>query len=170
VTGVGNPLVGRLADRVGRLLPTRIGLLAAIALCIALPLAEDRWVEAALVVPAGFAFGVFWLCGMAMVADAAEAAGIDSALSPMLMNIGWAIATLLGAGLGGTIAGAVGDLVPYVAAAVLCAAMLVAVRPREVVGMAPAGEAPLSLASATQSRVRKRASSSLDHESLPPSL
>jgi MFS family permease len=130
VGAVWNPFLGRLSDRLGRLAPVRVGLVAACGILVALPLVHERWVAAALVVAAGLGFGVFWLNGMALLADAASRRGIDHGLTLMLMNLGWAVATLLGAGVGGAVADAAGDVVTYFALAGACVLVALAVRPR----------------------------------------
>jgi len=130
VGAVWNPFLGRLSDRLGRLVPVRVGLVAACGVLVALPLVHERWLAAALVVVAGLGFGVFWLNGMALLADAASRRGIDHGLTLMLMNLGWAVATLLGAGVGGAVADAAGDVVTYFALAGACVLVALAVRPR----------------------------------------
>ena len=124
---VVNPLVGRLSDRRGRLLPLRFGLVASAAVALALPWFGHRLSLAAAVVVAGMAFGIFWAPAMAMLADAAETIGLDYAYAFALINLAWAPFAALGAAGAGSLAEVTADAVPFSALAVLCAATLVLV-------------------------------------------
>ena len=59
-----------------------------------------------------------------MLSDAAEDAGLDQALAFALSNLAWAVGHMVGAGIGGAIAEATSDAVPYTALAVACVATL----------------------------------------------
>jgi MFS family permease len=123
------PLLGRLSDRRGRLVPLRIGLCASTIMAIALPWADERFLLAGLVILAGNAFGTFWAPAMAWLTDAAERRGLDAAYAFALVNLAWAPGQTAGAAAGGAIAGATSDAVPYLALASFCASTL-AVLPR----------------------------------------
>jgi hypothetical protein len=71
---VVNPVVGRISDRRGRLLPVRVALAASIAVAIAFALATEPRVVAVLVVAASVTFGGFYTPGMALVSDRADRA------------------------------------------------------------------------------------------------
>ena len=71
-----NPVVGRISDRHGRLLPVRVALAASIVVAVAIAFATEPLVVAALVVAASITFGGFFTPGMALVADRAEHAGL----------------------------------------------------------------------------------------------
>jgi len=71
------------------------------------------------------ALASFWAPGMAMLSDAAEGVGLDQALAFAISNLAWALGHLFGAGVGGAVADATSDTVPYTALAVLCGATLV---------------------------------------------
>ena len=58
---------------------------------------------------------------MAMLSDAAEDAGLDLALAFSISNLAWALGHIFGAGVGGAVADATSDAVPYAALAVACA-------------------------------------------------
>jgi MFS family permease len=130
VETVVNPVVGRLSDRRGRLLPIRVSLAASIAVGIALALAEQPLWVAALVVAAAIAFGGFYTPGMALVADRADNAGLGQGLGFGLMNSAWALGALAGPALGGALADAFGDAAPYLLGAALSAATLGAIASR----------------------------------------
>ena len=64
--------------------------------------------------------------------------GLDLALAFAISNLAWALGHVFGAGVGGAVADATSDAVPYAALAVACAATLtglsVSRRRREAVG------------------------------------
>lgn len=127
-----NPLLGRLSDRRGRLLPIQSALGVSVAVAALLAAARAPLLIAALAVAAAISFGGFYTPGMALVADRADLAGLAQGLSFGLMNSSWAAGALLGPSLGGGLAGWSGDATPYLLSAALCAATLVAIvrRPR----------------------------------------
>jgi MFS family permease len=132
--GLASPVLGRISDRRGRMAPLRAGLLASAVVAAALPWVGIGWLLAAFVVAAGLAFGTFWAPAMALLADSAEAVGLEYAYGFALVNIAWAPGAFSGAALGGAIADATADAVPYLALAVTCLLTLVLVgRRREVV-------------------------------------
>ena len=121
VEAVISPLAGRISDRVGRLRPIRVGLVSAAVVAVLLPLPSSALLLAGTVVLAFTALATFWAPGMAMLSDAAEQAGLDQALAFSISNLAWAIGHVLGAGVGGAVAEATSDAVPYGALAVACA-------------------------------------------------
>ena len=121
-----NPLVGRFSDRRGRLLPTRLALGASVAVATALAFATDAAPVLVLVCLAAVAFGGFYTPGMALVSDRAEVAGLAQGLGFGIMNSAWAAGNLTGPSVGGVLADAFGDAVPYLGAAALCLATLAA--------------------------------------------
>lgn len=125
---VVNPVVGRISDRRGRLLPVRVALAASIAVAVAFALATEPLVVAVLVVAASVTFGGFYTPGMALVADRAERAGLSQGIGFGVTNTAWAVGALIGPALGGALAEIYGDPVPYLLAAALCAVTLLAAR------------------------------------------
>jgi MFS family permease len=123
---VVNPLLGRFSDRRGRLLPIRLALAASLGVAIALAVARDPYVIALLVVLAAISFGSFYTPGMALVSDRTESAGLTQALGFGIMNSAWALGNMTGPSAGGALAGAGGDALPYLVAAVLCGLTLAA--------------------------------------------
>lgn len=121
-----NPVVGRFSDRRGRLLPTRLALAASVAVATALAFATQPAPVVALLCLAAVAFGGFYTPGMALVSDRAELAGLSQGLGFGIMNSAWAAGNLTGPSIGGALAEAFGDAVPYLCAAALCLATLVA--------------------------------------------
>ena len=125
---VVNPVVGRISDRRGRLLPVRVALAASIAVAVAFALATEPLVVAGLVVAASVTFGGFYTPGMALVADRAERAGLSQGIGFGVTNTAWAVGALIGPAVGGALADVFGDPVPYLLAASLCALTLLAAR------------------------------------------
>jgi MFS family permease len=124
-------VLGRVSDRRGRMTPLRAGLLGSAVVAAVLPWIEIGWLLAAFVVAAGLAFGTFWAPAMALLADSAEAVGLEYAYGFALVNIAWAPGAFSGAALGGAIADATSDTVPYLALSAACLLTLAIVsRPR----------------------------------------
>jgi predicted MFS family arabinose efflux permease len=123
---VVSPVIGRLSDRRGRLLPLRFGLAVATAvlLCFTLPGAVVPL--AAVVIAIAAALGAFWAPAMAMLSDVADSVGLDQGLAAALMNLAWAAGQTAGAVGGGALAKSAGDGLPMTITAALCAATLMA--------------------------------------------
>jgi MFS family permease len=121
-----NPVLGRASDRVGRLLPIRVALAASVVVAVALAAASEPVLIAVLVSAAGIAFGGFYTPGITLTSHRAEAAGLAQGLAFGIMNSAWALGNVTGPTLGGALAEAFGDAVPYLIGALLCALTLVA--------------------------------------------
>jgi MFS family permease len=124
------PLVGRLTDRRGAALPVRVALAAGVLASLALAADSRPLVYAPLVVAAAMAYGVLFTPAFALIANGAETAGLAQGMGFGVMNAAWATGAVAGPAAGGVIANATGDWIPFVLAALLCAAALVVVRPR----------------------------------------
>jgi MFS family permease len=133
-----NPLVGRISDRRGRLLPVRVALAAATVVGVLLAVASTPAFIAVLVVAAALSFGSFYTPGMALISDRAEATGLPQALGFGVMNTTWAVGAALGPSLGGALAQVAGDAAPYLVCSALCAATLLALRGRGAATVTPA--------------------------------
>ncbi len=125
VEAVVSPLAGRASDRAGRMAPIRTGLIGATVMAIVLPLPHTAVLVGLTVVLSFVALATFWAPGMAMLSDAADASGLDQPLAFAMSNLAWALGHIFGAGVGGAVADATSDTVPYTALAVLCALTLV---------------------------------------------
>jgi MFS family permease len=131
VEAIASPLVGRLSDRRGRLLPLRTGLAGVLVACFVLPLPQQAWVLGAVVVAAAAVAGMLWAPAMALLSDGAETAGLAQGVAFGLINLAWAGGQVGGSAGGARLADATSDAVPYAVLAVLCVATLgVLVRPR----------------------------------------
>jgi MFS family permease len=126
VEALASPFAGRVSDRAGRLTPIRAGLLGAAVMAIALPLPDTAVLVGLFVMLTFVALASFWAPGMALLSDAAEDAGLDQALAFAISNLAWALGHVFGAGVGGAVADATSDTVPYAVLAVACAVTLAA--------------------------------------------
>jgi MFS family permease len=124
VEAVVSPIAGRFSDRAGRMAPIRLGLTGAIVMAIVLPIPRTAVLVGLAVMLTFVALASFWAPGMAMLSDAAEDAGLEQALAFAISNLAWALGHMFGAGVGGAVADATTDAVPYAVLAVLCAATL----------------------------------------------
>jgi MFS family permease len=128
VETVVNPVIGRITDRRGVLVPIRVMVLASMVVSLLLAWATAAPAVAVLVVAAGLSYGGFYTPGMALVTDAAERRGIAAALAFGALNGAWAAGNVIGPALGGWLAGLAGDALAYLLLAVLCAATFLATR------------------------------------------
>ena len=121
-----NPFLGRFSDRVGRLLPIRISLTASVAVAIGLAVAavSGPVLIALLVCAAAVSFGSMYTPSMALASHRAEAVGLAQGLAFGVMNTAWAAGEVAGPSVGGALADAYGDAIPYLIAAGLCALTL----------------------------------------------
>jgi MFS family permease len=125
-----SPLIGRFSDRRGRLAPLRLGLIGSAAATAALPWVDRGWLLAAAIVLAACAFGSFWTPSMSLLADRAEAIGLDYAYGFALINLAWAPGAAAGSALGGAAARATSDAAVYLTLSALCVATLLVLAPR----------------------------------------
>jgi MFS family permease len=121
-----SPIMGRVSDRRGRLLPIRVALAASIVVAAGLAATTEPLVIAFLVGAAALGFGGFYTPGMALTSHRADAAGLAQGLAFGVMNSAWALGEMTGPVLSGALASAFGDAIPYLAGAGLCALTLVA--------------------------------------------
>ncbi|MBW3665943.1 MAG: MFS transporter [Actinobacteria bacterium] len=115
-----SPLIGRLSDRRGRMLPIRTGLACAVPAALVLPLPGHAVLEGLAIIAAVVALAAFWAPAIASLSDTAQATGVAYALVFALVNAGWAAGQVVGAAGGAALAGLTTDAVPYGALAALC--------------------------------------------------
>ena len=118
--GVLSPVLGRVSDRLGPLPPLRVGLVASAVLASTLPWPDERWLLAGCVVLAGIAYGSFWAPGVSLLSHATDARGLDYGFGFALTNLAWAPGAAGGAAVGGALASATSDAVPYLVLAGVC--------------------------------------------------
>ncbi len=114
-----SPIVGRLSDRRGRLVPIRAGLVAAAVLLVLVPIPESALLVAVLFVCTALALATFWAPAMALLSDEIEGARVQQGFAFAFTNIAWSAGQLLGNGGGSALAEATADWVSYAAVAVL---------------------------------------------------
>jgi predicted MFS family arabinose efflux permease len=112
IEAVVSPLVGRMSDRRGPLVPIRLGLATGAGLLCLFTLPESALVLGALIVAIAAALGTFWAPAMALLSDAAEAGGLQQGLAFALMNLAWASGQVAGSAGGGALAKLTSDAVP----------------------------------------------------------
>jgi MFS family permease len=115
------PLIGRLSDRRGRLVPSMIGVAGGGLTMLLLPWPESAWVLGVLIVFAGPLIGLLYTPAMAMLSDGADAAGVSQGFAFALVNLAWATGQTAGAAGSARLADAAGDRVPYLVLAAVCA-------------------------------------------------
>jgi MFS family permease len=135
------PIVGRLADRRGRLLPSVIGVAGGSVAMALLPWPDDPLVLGVLIVLAGPAIGILYTPAMAMLSDGAEAFGVAQGFAFALVNLAWGTGQAVGDAGSARLADAVGDQVPYLILAAISAATL-AVLTRELLRRSPGRPVP----------------------------
>jgi MFS family permease len=118
------PLIGRVSDRKGRLLPLRVALMGAVAVLIGFAFADRPALIVPILILSGITFGGFWAPAMALLTDAADRIGLAQGLAFGLMNLAWGAGNAVGPAIGGAIADAAGDAVPFLIMAALCLATL----------------------------------------------
>jgi predicted MFS family arabinose efflux permease len=123
-----SPLMGRMSDRRGRRYPITIGLVAAIIVTFVLPWPQHGPVLAVVTILAACSFGIFWAPAMSLVSNAADRIGLDVAWGFALANLAWAPGQAVGAAVGGALARAAGDALPYLLLTAVCLATLHVVR------------------------------------------
>ncbi len=129
-----SPMIGRLSDRRGRLVPVRAGLLLTGGLIACFTVPASAALLALLLVAIAMALGAFWAPAMAMLSDAADAQGLEHGLAAGLINLAWAGGQTAGSSGAGAVAKVAGDAVPMLAVSALCAATLLLIRLRRTPG------------------------------------
>ena len=122
------PLIGRLMDERGRLLPVRVALAAGAVLSLGLAADARPLAYVPLVILAAMSYGVLFTPAFALIADGAEQVGLAQGMAFGFMNAAWAVGAMIGPAAGGAIASVTGDWIPFALAAALCASVLAALR------------------------------------------
>lgn len=110
---VNNVGVGRAADRYGPLGPIKVALVGTVVATLLLPWPDNRFVLAVVIAFAGISFGTFYTPGMTLLTHAAEERGLDYGYAFALVNLAWAPGQSGGSAIGGALAQATSDAVPY---------------------------------------------------------
>ncbi len=119
------PLIGRLSDRRGPLLPIKLGVLLSLPTVLVTPLPGSAWLAATIVIAVLLCIGIFWPPLMSLLSDACIESGASQVTAVAVMNLAWPPGAIVGAAAGGAIAQAAGQPVAYIAmGAMLVAALL----------------------------------------------
>lgn len=121
------PLIGRLTDRRGKLLPVRVALSVAAIASLALAADSRPLFYVPLIVIGAMSYSVLFTPAFALIADGAEDVGLAQGMGFGLMNAAWAVGAVVGPAAGGAIANATGDWIPFLLAGGICALALVGV-------------------------------------------
>jgi predicted MFS family arabinose efflux permease len=108
-----NVLIGQVSDRRGPLVPVRIGLIGTVVATLILPWPENAYLLGAVIVAATLGFGAFYTPGMTLLTDRAEHRGLDYGYAFALITLAWAPGQVGGAAIGGAVAQATSDALPY---------------------------------------------------------
>ncbi len=125
-----SPVVGRISDRRGRLVPIRAGLIGAAVLLVAIPIPRSELAVAVLFVCTALALATFWAPAMALLSDEIESARVQQGFAFAFTNIAWSAGQLVGNGGGGALAEATADAVSYGVVAALFVVTLAALTRR----------------------------------------
>ena len=125
-----SPLVGRLSDRRGRMVPVRLSLVAAIAVSVLAPLLRPAAVLVVLLVVGLPAFGTLFVPAAAMIGDGADRRQLHHGLAYGLGNLAWAAGQGVAAAASGALAQATVDAVPYLLLAATMAGTVLVLRRR----------------------------------------
>ena len=123
-----SPVIGRISDRRGRILPAMFGVAASGVMVALLPWPGVVWLLVVLVVFTAPAIGVLWAPAMALLSDGAEQHGIAQGLAFALMNLAWASGETVGAAGSARLADATEDAVPYLILAGVCVVTVLVLR------------------------------------------
>ena len=122
-----NVYIGRISDRVGRLLPTLVGLTVAAVLLPIIPFLVSLYVLFIVCVASQSMISALWTPTAAMVTDGAEGTAAGQAVGVATMNAAWAAGGASGPVLAAWLADVAGFPLPFALAAGLCAASAVVV-------------------------------------------
>jgi MFS family permease len=123
-----SPVVGRMVDRRGILRPVQAALAVGAGVSVGLAFGPRPLAYIPLLIVASGAYGVLFTPAFALIAEGAEQSRLAQGMAFGLMNAAWALGALIGPAVGGAVAAAFGDVVPFLISAGLCAATLAAVR------------------------------------------
>ncbi|HEX3237282.1 MAG TPA: MFS transporter [Gaiellaceae bacterium] len=123
-----SPLAGRMIDRRGVLVPVQLALLISVAVSVGLAATPGPLFYVPLLIAASGAYGVLFTPAFALIAEGAERSDLPQGMAFGVMNAAWASGALIGPAVGGAVAAATGDVVPYLVSAILCAVALAGVR------------------------------------------
>jgi MFS family permease len=125
-----SPVVGRLSDRHGALLPIRLSLTGGVIVSLLAPLLAPAPLLIALLIIGLPAYGTLFTPATALLSTGAHRLGLNQGLAFGLGNLAWASGQASGAAASGVVAQATSDVVPYVLLAGAFVATLAVLRVR----------------------------------------
>src|ERR1022692_3470622 len=137
-----SPLIGRLSDRRGALLPVRLSLAVAVVVSLLAPLVAPAPVLVVLLILGLPAYGTLFTPATALLSAGADRLQLNQGLAFGLANLAWASGQGIAAGVSGALAQATSDFVPYALLAGACLVTLAVLWPKGAKGGA-AGAAGL---------------------------
>lgn len=123
-----SPVMGRHSDRRGIRHAVTLALIASTVGALILPWPERAAVLVPVTILAACAFGMFWTPAMTLLTTSAERLGLQVAWVFALSNLAWAPGQGVGAAVGGALARASSDAVPYLILSAACLGTLALVR------------------------------------------
>ncbi len=130
IEGVAQVFAGRATDRLGRIVPIRVGLVGAVAFLLLVSLPDAAWLLAPLVAVGCVLVGIVNTPAMTVLSDGVESSGLDHGLGFAIVNLVWGGGQVVGAIGGAALAGATNDAVAYLSLAAVCALTLAGLRSR----------------------------------------
>ena len=124
-----SPLIGRLSDRRGALLPVRLSLAVAVVVSLLAPLVAPAPLLVALLIVGLPAYGTLFTPATALLSAGAHRLQLNQGLAFGLANLAWASGQGIAAAGSGALAQATSDVVPYALLAGTCLATLAVLRP-----------------------------------------
>jgi MFS family permease len=125
-----SPLVGRLSDRRGALLPIRIALAVAVAVSLLVPLVPSESSLVVLLIVGMPSYGALFAPATALLSAGVDRLEINQGLGFGLGNLAWACGQALAASASGALAQATSDIVPFALLGACCLVTLVTLRLR----------------------------------------
>jgi MFS family permease len=123
-----SPLVGKLSDRRGALMPVQFSLAAGAAMSLLVPLLAPAALLVALLIVGMPSFGTLFTPAATLLSVGADRLQLNQGLAFGLANLAWGSGQIIGATGGGTLAQATSDLLPFALLAGICLATLAALR------------------------------------------
>jgi MFS family permease len=125
-----SPVIGRLSDRRGALMPVRLSLAAAVAVSLLAPRVAPAPLLVALLIVGLPAYGTLFTPATALLSAGAHRLKLNQGLAFGLGNLAWASGQGVAAAASGAVAEATSDFVPYALLAAACLGTLIVLRPR----------------------------------------
>jgi MFS family permease len=124
-----SPVVGRLSDRHGALLPIRLSLAGGVAVSLLAPVLAPAPLLVALLIIGMPAYGTLFPPATALLSAGAHRLELNQGIAFGLGNLAWASGQAVAATASGVVAQATSDVVPYVLLAAAFLVTLAALRP-----------------------------------------